>query len=183
MKNRNISKLIILDRDGVINKYSADQIRSTEDFIPIDGSLEAIATLCQLGYEVAVATNQSGISEGLFDEATLEAMHEKLQNLLHPLNGKITYFAYCPHLPNANCGCRKPKPGLLHEISDNLNKPLINVPVVGDTLQDLQAALAVNAKPILVKTGKGESTIQQGLGMENIAVFENLRDVVNNFIN
>lgn len=152
-------KLIILDRDGVINKDSDAYIKSPQEFIPLPGSLEAIARLKQAGYTVAIATNQSGIARGYFDETTLAAMHEKLAHLLDQHGGAIDYIAYCPHAPDDNCTCRKPLPGLLKEISDHFKIDLNNVPMIGDSLRDIQAAQTVGGNPILVKTGKGKRTL------------------------
>lgn len=152
-------KLIILDRDGVINYDSDEYIKSPEEFIPIPGSLEAIARLNKAGYCVAVATNQSGIARGYYSEDTLAQMHAKLERLLQEVGGKIDAIYYCPHGPQDDCDCRKPKPGLLKQILQAYNVQGSNIPVIGDSLRDLQAAITVGAKPILVKTGKGEGTV------------------------
>jgi len=151
--------LIILDRDGVINEDSDDFIKSPHEFIPLPGSLEAIARLNAAGYCVAVATNQSGIARGLFDLQTLDAMHHKLEKLLTTVGGHLEGIFYCPHAPDAGCDCRKPKPGLLQQISHKLETELSGVPVIGDSLRDLQSAQAVGATPILVRTGKGERSL------------------------
>jgi D-glycero-D-manno-heptose 1,7-bisphosphate phosphatase len=152
-------KLIILDRDGVINEDSDAYIKSPEEFIPLPGSLEAIARLKQAGYTIAVATNQSGIARGFYDENTLAAMHEKLAQLLDQCGGRVDYIAYCPHGPDDDCACRKPLPGLLYEIRDHFKIDLTDVPMIGDSLRDIQAARKVGGYPILVKTGKGERTL------------------------
>ena len=151
--------LVILDRDGVINQDSDAFIKSADEFVPISGSLEAIARLNEAGFRVAIATNQSGLARGLFDVATLELMHDKLHRLLAEVNGHIDGIFYCPHSPEAGCDCRKPLPGLLQQIAKEFAMNLENVPVIGDSLRDLQSAIAVGAKPILVRTGKGERTI------------------------
>lgn len=153
------SPLVILDRDGVINQDSDDFIKSVEEFIPIPGSLEAIARLNQAGVRVVIATNQSGISRGLFDLATLDAMHDKLRQLCAELGGHIDGIFVCPHGPNAGCECRKPLPGLLTQIAQKFSVDLAGTIVIGDSLRDLQSAVAVDAKPILVRTGKGERTL------------------------
>ena len=167
-------KLIILDRDGVINEDSDAFIKSAEEFIPIPGSLEAIVRLSQGGYRVVIASNQSGIARGLFDHAALERIHQKLHRLINGTGGQIEAIFYCPHGPEDGCTCRKPEPGLLQEIGERLKLPLTDVPVVGDSLRDLQAAQAVGAKPFLVRTGKGEQTLKAGVGLEGIEVFADL---------
>jgi len=154
-----MNPLVVLDRDGVINHDSDDFIKSVEEFVPIPGSLEAIARLNEAGFCVVIATNQSGIARGLFDVATLEAMHDKLQQLLAPLGGNIDGIFYCPHGPEDGCDCRKPLPGLLTQIAEKFSIDLAGVPVIGDSLRDLQSAIAVGAKPILVRTGKGERSV------------------------
>ncbi len=153
-------KLIILDRDGVINQDSADYVKSADEWIPLPGSIEAIAALKERGYRVAIATNQSGIGRGLYDDSALKAMHDKLARLLVPLGATIDIITYCPHTPEDACDCRKPKPGLLLQIGAALGLPLDNVWVVGDSLRDLQAAQSVNAQPVLVLTGNGKKTRQ-----------------------
>ncbi len=172
-------KLVILDRDGVINRDSDDYIKSVDEFIPLPGSLEAIARLNRAGYTVAVATNQSGIARGYFDEATLAAMHEKLAELLAEHQGHIDYIAWCPHGPDDTCDCRKPRPGLYRQIARHFDIPLEGVPVVGDSLRDLQAAEAVGAQPHLVRTGKGERTLAGTDSLlQAIPVYDNLDDFV-----
>jgi D-glycero-D-manno-heptose 1,7-bisphosphate phosphatase len=154
-------KLIILDRDGVINEDSDAYIKSVDEYIPIPGSLEAIARLNRAGYTVVVATNQSGIARGLFDENTLQQMHEKLKRLLAEVGGTIANIYYCPHGPDEACDCRKPMPGMLQQILKDYPVDPTSVPAIGDSLRDLQAAQQVGAQPILVKTGKGQKTVQQ----------------------
>jgi D-glycero-D-manno-heptose 1,7-bisphosphate phosphatase len=176
-------KLIILDRDGVINEDSDAYIKSVDEFIPLPGSLEAIARLKKAGYTIAVATNQSGIARGYFDEATLAAMHDKLAHLLDEQGGEIDYIAYCPHGPDDNCDCRKPLPGLLKEISTHFNTELTNVPIIGDSLRDLQSARSVGAYPILVKTGKGERTLENADQISDIPVYADLAAAVDALLN
>ncbi len=171
-------KLIILDRDGVINQDSDAYIKSVDEFIPLPGSLAAIARLKQAGYTIAVATNQSGIARGYYDEAILAAMHNKLAHLLDEQGGEIDYIAYCPHGPDDKCACRKPLPGLLNEIGDHFNVELTNVPIIGDSLRDIQAAHAVGALPILVKTGKGEHTLANADQINDIPVYADLAAAV-----
>jgi len=176
-------KLIILDRDGVINEDSDSYIKSPEEFIPLPGSLEAIARLHRAGYTIAVATNQSGISRGYFDIDTLNLMHEKLHRLLQALGCKIDGIFYCPHGPDDHCECRKPKPGLLQDIQSRFKIDLRDVPVVGDSLRDLQAAQAVGATPILVRTGKGERTIAKNdKELAGIAVYDDLASYVDELL-
>lgn len=172
-------KLIILDRDGVINQDSDNYIKSVDEFIPLPGSLEAIARLNQAGYRVAVATNQSGVARGYYDLNTLNAMHEKLRRLLAGLGGNIDIIAYCPHAPDDGCDCRKPKPGMYIDIAKRMEHPLKGVPVIGDSLRDLQAAQAVDARPILVRTGKGERTLDKGEGLDGVPVYDDLAAAVN----
>jgi D-glycero-D-manno-heptose 1,7-bisphosphate phosphatase len=151
-------KLIILDRDGVINFDSAQFIKSPDEWKPIPGSLAAIARLNYAGYRVVVATNQSGVGRGLFEMDTLNAIHEKMLKALAQVGGRIDAIFFCPHTSADNCACRKPKPGMLIEISNRFNTNLSGVPAIGDALRDLQAAVAVGAKPMLVLTGKGKKT-------------------------
>lgn len=172
-------KLIILDRDGVINEDSDEYIKSPREFVPLPGSLEAIARLNRAGWTVAVATNQSGIARGFYDERVLVAMHEKLARLLAEREGHVDYIAWCPHGPGDACVCRKPLPGLLNEIANHFQTGLKNVPVIGDSLRDLQAARAVGARPILVLTGKGEKTVKTGSPeLEGVAVYPDLAAAV-----
>jgi D-glycero-D-manno-heptose 1,7-bisphosphate phosphatase len=171
-------KLIILDRDGVINYDSDDYIKSPEEWSPIPGSLEAIARLTRAGYRIAVATNQSGVARGLFDRNTLLRIHDKMQRAVAAAGGKIEAIFYCPHGPEDHCDCRKPKPGLLRDVATRLHVDLSGVPAIGDSLRDVQAARAVGARPILVRTGKGEKTAAQGEGLEDVAIYADLAAVV-----
>ena len=155
-------KLVVLDRDGVINFDSDQYIKSPEEWAPIPGSLEAIARLSQAGYRVVVATNQSGLGRGLFDMAALNAMHDKMHRAVNQLGGRIEAVFFCPHAQDAGCSCRKPQPGMLLEIARRFNVALAGVPAIGDSLRDLQAAGAAGARPILVLTGKGERTLAAG---------------------
>ena len=155
-------RLVILDRDGVINEDSPDYIKSLDEWIPIPGSLDAIARLKQAGFAVAVATNQSGVARGLFDADALAAMHARLEGLLADRGCALDLIVYCPHGPDDGCDCRKPRPGLYHEISRKLRMPLRDAVIVGDSLRDLEAALQVEAKPVLVLTGKGRTTRDRG---------------------
>jgi D-glycero-D-manno-heptose 1,7-bisphosphate phosphatase len=152
------TKLVILDRDGVINYDSAEFIKKPDEWKPIPGSLEAIARLNQAGYRVVIATNQSGVGRGLLDIVTLNAIHDKMAAALSKVGGRVDAIFFCPHPLDAGCSCRKPKPGLLEDIGRRFNIDMTGVPVIGDALRDLQAAAAVGAKPILVLTGKGKRT-------------------------
>ena len=167
-------KLVILDRDGVINLDSEQYIKSPEEWTPITGSLEAIARFTQAGFRVVVATNQSGLGRGLFDMATLNAMHDKMHKAVNQLGGRIDAVFFCPHAQNAGCVCRKPQPGMLVEIAERFNVALEGMPAIGDSLRDLQAANAAGARPILVLTGKGEQTLKAGGLPEGTEIHRNL---------
>ena len=167
-------KLIILDRDGVIN-YDSDQfIKSPDEWKPLPGSLEAIARLTQAGYRVVVATNQSGISRGLFDMPTLNAIHDQMHKACALVGGRIDAVFFCPHAAESDCECRKPKSGMIEEIAERYSVNLSGVPSVGDSLRDLQASARVGAQPILVLTGKGTKTQIQGGLPEGTQVFPDL---------
>jgi D-glycero-D-manno-heptose 1,7-bisphosphate phosphatase len=153
--------LIILDRDGVINEDSDNYIRSLADWHPIPGSIEAIAQLSAAGHQVAVATNQSGLGRGYFDLDDLEAIHSQLCDRVEKLGGVLAGIFYCPHRPEDNCNCRKPRTGLLDAIEAELQLTVSNAFFVGDSMKDLQAAVAAGARPILVTTGKGATTEAQ----------------------
>lgn len=169
-------KLIILDRDGVINYDSDDFIKTVDEWQPIEGSLRAIGQLCQAGYTVAVATNQSGISRGYYDIEELHGMHKKMAAMLEQYGGYVEAIFFCPHGPKDNCDCRKPKPGMLQEISARFQCGLNDVFYIGDTISDVRAALAAGAKPVLVRTGKGEKTLATADANElaNIPVYADL---------
>ena len=172
-------KLIILDRDGVINQDSKEFIKSPDEWIPIPGSLEAISKLNHTGYRVYVASNQSGLGRGLFDIETLNAIHEKMLDELQKQGGRIEAILFCPHAPDQHCECRKPKPGLYQQIAKRTNQSLLDVPVVGDSMRDLEAAVSVGARPILVRTGKGEQTLLQYSDfLTGIACFDHLSQAV-----
>ena len=155
-------KLVILDRDGTINQDSDQYIKSPAEWKPIPGSLEAIARLTQGGWRIVVATNQSGIARGLFDMATLNSIHAEMHRAVNRAGGRIDAVFFCPHAADANCECRKPKPGMLHEIAARLNVELEVVPMIGDSRRDLEAAAAAGARPYLVLTGKGRKTRDAG---------------------
>ena len=167
-------KLVVLDRDGVINADSDLYIKSPEEWKPLAGSLEAIARFTQAGFHIAVATNQSGVGRGLFDMATLNAMHDKMHKAVGQVGGRINAVFFCPHAADAGCNCRKPRPGMLLEIAERFNIALAGVPVIGDSLRDLQAASAAGARPILVLTGKGARTLREGGLPEGTEVYPDL---------
>lgn len=171
-------KLAILDRDGVINQDSASYIKSPDEWKPIPGSLEAIALLNQAGYRVLVATNQSGVGRGLLEMTTLNAIHDKMHRALGLAGGRIDGIFFCPHTQDAGCSCRKPKPGLLEEIARRFGVSLEGVPMIGDSLRDLQAAAAVGAQPMLVLTGKGKKTLKDGSMPEGTIVHADLAEAV-----
>ena len=157
------TKLVILDRDGTINQDSDDYIKSPEEWIPLPGALEAIARLNHAGWHVVVASNQSGLGRGLFDMATFNAMHAKMNKLLSGVGGRIDAVFFCPHGPEDQCHCRKPLPGLFEQIGERLGVDLHGTHVVGDSLRDLQAGVQVGCEPHLVYTGKGAAFRDQPL--------------------
>lgn len=167
-------KLVILDRDGVINVDSDNFIKRPEEWKAIPGSLEAVARLNHAGFHVVVATNQSGIGRGLFDMTMLNAINEKMIHALAQIGGRIDAVFYCPHAAEADCSCRKPKTGMFEEIGQRFNAPIEGIPSVGDSLRDLQASANVGAQPILVLTGKGEKTLAHGGLPDGARVFPNL---------
>jgi D-glycero-D-manno-heptose 1,7-bisphosphate phosphatase len=182
-------KLIILDRDGVINHDRADYVKSVDECVPIDGSIEAIVRLYKSGFVVVVATNQSGLARGKFDLDDLEAMHEKITGLVEEKGGELGAIFYCPHAPEDNCKCRKPLPGLVDAIEAEFNISAEGFYFIGDSLRDLQAAVLKGCKPILVKTGNGLKTLSQLanpelqtdsplLTPEQVQVFDDLSNVV-----
>ncbi|MBA3696936.1 MAG: D-glycero-beta-D-manno-heptose 1,7-bisphosphate 7-phosphatase [Methylotenera sp.] len=152
-------KLVILDRDGVLNQDSANFIKTPNEWIPIPGSLEAVALLNQSGFRIVVATNQSGVSRGLFDMATLNSIHDKMHREMAQVGGRTDAVFYCPHAADDHCSCRKPKTGMIEDIGKRFSVELSEVPAVGDSLRDLQAFANAGCQPILVRTGKGEETL------------------------
>ncbi len=169
------SAYVLLDRDGVINHDSDDYIKSADEWQAIPGSLEAIALLNQQGYQVIVISNQSGIGRGFYNEQTLAQIHQKMQQQSKQHGGQIEAIYYCPHLASDHCLCRKPKPGLLLNFAQHYQQSLDSVYFVGDKLSDIQAATNAGAKPILVKTGKGQKTLTDNPEL-TLPVFENLYD-------
>lgn len=153
-------RVLILDRDGVINEDSDAYVKSLDEWIPIPGSIEAIARFSHSGYRIVVVTNQSGIARGLLTLNDLNAIHQYLRDLVASKGGRIEMIAFCPHSPDEDCQCRKPKAGLLDEIASRMKIDLAGVPFVGDALSDIEAALLVRATPWLVMTGKGQRTLK-----------------------
>ncbi|MHA6491786.1 D-glycero-beta-D-manno-heptose 1,7-bisphosphate 7-phosphatase [Pseudomonas borbori] len=169
-------KLLILDRDGVINYDSDAYIKSLAEWIPLPGAIEAIAHLSKAGWTVAVATNQSGLARGYYDLAVLESMHARLRELVTEQGGELGLIVHCPHGPDDGCNCRKPKTGMLEQIATHYRVALKGVWFVGDSSGDLTAACAVDCQPVLVKTGKGELTLAKGLPAGTL-VFDDLAAV------
>ena len=170
-------KLIILDRDGVINFDSDQFIKNPEEWKPIPGSLEAIARLNQAGYRVVVATNQSGIGRGLFDMPMLNAIHDKMHKACALVGARIDAVFFCPHTAESHCHCRKPDTGMLEEIAERYNIDLAGMPTVGDSLRDLQSSATMGALPFLVLTGKGSKTKAAGSLPQGTLVFTDLAAV------
>ena len=152
-------KLIILDRDGVINHDSEDYIKTPEEWRPLRGSLDAIAALSAAGFRIVVVSNQSGIGRGLFSETVLDEIHRKMLSAVAAAGGAIAGIYYCPHTPDDDCDCRKPRPGLLARVADDFGVSLAGVPFVGDKSADIELARRVGARPILVLTGHGQATL------------------------
>lgn len=173
-------KLIILDRDGVINEDSDDYIKSVDEWIPLPRSIEAIQRLKTAGFWVTIATNQSGLSRGYYDEQTLAAMHQKMADLLAP--ACIDTIEYCPHQNHHECTCRKPKAGMLQALLERFNVPANEALMVGDSLRDWQAAHTLNMPYAQVRTGKGERTLAQGKLPSNIPIYNDLYDVVDHIL-
>ncbi len=175
-------KLVLLDRDGVINEESENYICSDSDWVPIEGSIEAIARLCQADYRVVVVTNQSGIARGLLTLEDLHAIHERMHQTVAASGGRIDAVFICPHKPDDDCNCRKPRPGMLHSVMKRLDIELAGVPLVGDSLRDVQSAMVVGATPVLVRSGHGNRTLEENRHLENIAVFDDLASFVDDLL-
>ena len=179
-------KLVILDRDGVINQDSEQFIKSREEWQPLPGSIEAIARLNRAGFTVMVATNQSGLGRGLFTADDLHGMHHKMRTLIASAGGDLGGVYFCPHTPEDNCNCRKPLPGLLDTIMADLGlDSLTAVPLVGDSIRDLEAGLARGCTPLLVRTGKGrqaEAALPQHPVLAKTRVFDDLDAVADYLI-
>lgn len=178
-------KLIILDRDGVINEDSDNYIRSADEWIPIPGSIEAIALLSRAGYAIAVATNQSGIGRNYYGLAELDAMHDKMNRLVNDMGGLIQVVVFCPHTPEDGCDCRKPQPGLVRQIEMTLNTSAKGAWLVGDTTRDIDVARTAGCKPVLVKTGKGHRTLINASAdeLQDVKVVASLADFADYLLN
>ncbi len=170
--------LFILDRDGVINFESPDYIKSPDEWIPIPGSIEAIAQLSKAGHTVVIATNQSGLARGLYDHAMLEKIHQKMIDAVESLGGKISKIYFCPHHPDDNCNCRKPKPGMLQQIMQDFSVTADQIIFIGDSKRDYEASQAISCRFILVKTGNGKIFADKLSEQKNVLVFEDLANAV-----
>jgi D-glycero-D-manno-heptose 1,7-bisphosphate phosphatase len=175
-------KLVILDRDGVINVDSDAFIKSPDEWVALPGALDAIARLNQAGYRVAVATNQSGIGRGLFDMDALNAMHLKMYRSAAAVGARIDAVFFCPHTDEDHCECRKPKPGMLKMIAERFEIDPAHTPVVGDSLRDLQAGEALGHPLHLVLTGKGRKTLEAGGLPDGTIVHDDLRAFALDFL-
>ena len=175
-------KLVILDRDGVINHDSDEYIKSPEEWVPIPGSLEATARLHREGYKIVVATNQSGVGRGLFDMDMLARIHAKMLEAVRAKGGEIDAIFFCPHKPEDNCRCRKPQPGLFLEIAERLKVNMNGVYAVGDSERDVITARLVTARPVLVRTGKGRRTLRKSKVLADVPVFEDFAAFTDNLL-
>lgn len=168
------ARLVMIDRDGVINEDSVDFIKSVAEWRPIAGSLEAIAGLHRAGWRVAVVTNQSGVGRGLYDEATLAEIHQHMRERVRAAGGELAGVYYCPHLSEDDCECRKPKPGMFRALERELGVPVRGAPYIGDRISDIEAAEGVGARPLLVRTGTGAATEALLAGRRGVQVFDDL---------
>ena len=175
-------KLVILDRDGVINEDYDNFIKSPDEWIAIPGSLEAIVLLNKHGFTIAVATNQSGVARGLYSIETLDAIHAKMHQAVEEAGGRIDAVYYCPHVNEDNCDCRKPKSKMAEDIGKQFNVSLNNVPGIGDSLRDLQSFTNAGCQPMLVLTGKGEKTLAAGNLPANTLIFKHLAEAVQHIV-
>ena len=169
-------RLVILDRDGVINEERLDYIRSVDQWRPLPGSLDAIASLCRAGLAVAVATNQSGVGRGYLTAGELDAIHARMEAAICEAGGELAGVFHCPHTPADRCRCRKPLPGLLEQIEAAVELPVAGEYMVGDSMRDLEAASAAGARPALVRTGFGAATEQRLQPGGGVPVFDDLAD-------
>lgn len=173
--------LIVLDRDGVINHDSDYYIKTPDEWIPIEGSLEAIAQLTRAGYKIVIATNQSGVNRGLYSLDVLNAIHEKMRAAIESCGGKIEKIYFCPHRPDEHCLCRKPQPGMLRDIQRDFQVKNDEMIYVGDSVKDYEAAEIIKCPFFLVKTGNGSKTILE-LKNKSVSVFDDLRAFVAHFL-
>lgn len=176
-------RILVVDRDGVINEDSDSYIKTVEEWNPLPGSMEALAKLFHSGYRICVVSNQSGLGRGLFGLSELNAMHKKLRDVLAAQGARVELIAFCPHLPSDDCDCRKPRPGLLFQVEERLGISLAGVPFIGDSISDIGAARAARMSPWLVRTGKGETTLKRDVGdLDGVAVFQNLAGAVEHLL-
>jgi D-glycero-D-manno-heptose 1,7-bisphosphate phosphatase len=171
----------MIDRDGVINEDSTEFVKSVAEWQPIKGSLEALAALHRAGWTVAVVTNQSGVGRGLYDEATLAKIHQHMHERVRAAGGELAAVYYCPHVPDAGCECRKPRPGMFRALERELGVAVAGAPYIGDRLSDVEAAEAVGAQPMLVRTGTGAAT-EALLGARKVPVFDDLADATRSLL-
>lgn len=171
-------QLLILDRDGVINEESGQFIKSAAEWRPIPGSLEAIAKANRAGYRVLVVSNQSGLARGIFTIDALNQIHREMHKQINAAGGAIDAIFFCPHGPDEGCQCRKPQPGLYNQIAERLRVSLRGVPTVGDRYRDLVAARDAGAQPILVRTGRGEQTIESENDLSEVSIYPDLAAVI-----
>jgi D-glycero-D-manno-heptose 1,7-bisphosphate phosphatase len=155
MNPHHVPKLVILGRDGILNVFRDDHVKAPQEWIPIEGALEAVARLNQAGWHAVLATNQAGIGRGLVDMTSLNAIHLHMMKMLAEKGGRIDAVFICPHAPEEACTCRKPLPGLMLQIAERWGlDDLARVPMVCDTQRDLQAARAAGCEPHLVRSGR-----------------------------
>jgi D-glycero-D-manno-heptose 1,7-bisphosphate phosphatase len=173
-----LARMVILDRDGVINHLQEEDVTTVDAWDPISGSMEAINRLKKAGYLVTIASNHTGISRGYYSEEDLLQMHQKMERMLSARGASVDGIFYCPHGPEANCICRKPKPGMLFQIAREFDIDLSQTPLVGDDISDVQAARIANAKPVLVRTGNGEYTMQNSPEALDVPVYDDLAHFV-----
>lgn len=181
MESDNRKKIVLLDRDGIINYDSRQYIKSVDEFIFLPGSVDAIVQLTAAGYRIGIATNQSGVSRGYYDEQVLAAIHDKMLTQVRAAGGNIEAIEYCPHRPEEACLCRKPKPGMLYALAKRLDCSLMNVPFVGDKLSDVQAAEAAGATPVLVVSSWIDRDAVQ-LAYPHVPIFNSLAEWVDSLL-
>lgn len=182
--NDKAAKVVVLDRDGVVNRDSNEFIKSAAEWLPLPGSIEAIADLSRAGYLIMLATNQSGLARGLFDSAALDSIHEKFRKLVESEGGSVDGIFFCPHGPEEGCRYRKPATGLLEQIEGEFDCKLHNCWFIGDSLRDLQAASSHGCKPVLVRTGNGQETesLLENNGLAETLVYDDLRHAANDLL-
>lgn len=176
------TRLLILDRDGVVNHTSTTYIKEPDEWKPIDGSIEAMSQLYHANWQMVVVSNQSAIGRGLLTLENLYAIHSKMENLLNETGARIEAFFFCPHLPETRCGCRKPQPGLLLQIERRFGINLKGIPFVGDSDKDIEAARQVGARPMLVLTGNGQRTQETMADLGDVEVFADLAAVAEHLL-